>query len=64
MINVERNGATADDFISYRRSHSESLYSMGERSSVEIDDVFIETAEIMGHSKDFFLHNGVSLMID
>ncbi len=64
MINTDENGARVREFLAYRSPLPNSLYSMSSRSYFDIDDDFLETVEIMGSNKEFYLQNRTSLMND
>ncbi len=55
MAKFDHDGALWTDFI---ESKEEVHSSMSRYSSLEADDIFLETAEIMSHDEDYFLHNG------
>jgi len=64
MINTDENSARVREFLAYRSPMPNSLYSMSSRSHFDIDDDFLETVEIMGSSKEFYLQNRTALMND
>lgn len=55
MATYDQNGAFWTEFLDRK---SESGYSQGNFSALEADDILLETAEIMSHDEDFFLHAG------
>ena len=62
MIHTSENSARAREFLAYRRARRDSLYSMSGSHDVSMDDDFLETVEIIGSSKEFYLQNSTSLM--
>ncbi len=55
MATYDQNGALWTEFLD---GHSELSYSLSAYSALEADDILLETAEIMSHDEDFFLHAG------
>lgn len=64
MINTDENGARIREFLAYRTPISNSLYSLSSPSGFAINDDFLETVEVMGSNKEFYLQNLTSLMND
>jgi hypothetical protein len=62
MFNTDENSAR--EFLAYRRSHANALYSMSSRDQFCVDDDFLETVEMFGSNKEVFLQNNTSLMND
>lgn len=55
MATYDQNGAFWTEFLDRK---SELSYPQGNYRALEADDILLETAEIMSHDKDFFLHAG------
>jgi len=60
---ADNSSAAWNNLIDLSLSYSDLCYSMGSHSALEADDILLETAEIMAHSKDFFLHHGPALRL-
>lgn len=55
MATYDQSGAFWTEFLDHKM---ELAYSNSNFSALEADDILLETAEIMSHDEDFFLHAG------
>jgi len=63
MSIADKSSAVWNSVVDLSLSYSDLCYSMGSQSMLEADDIVLETAEIMAHSRDFFLHHGPALRL-